>query len=213
MCGYYGLVHAHMLNRLLQFLFDWLSPSDPVCCGDLIFALAGRHSRKVFSLELLHQGIADNLLLSVGPLEIRRLRQLSWPTDINPMREVALAQPDARHYFVSLEGGSIRVEIIHRGRLGTFSEIRGLARWLEQREDIRSVIVVSSAPHLRRVRACCRTLLPARLHLRFVPTPNDDRLTRSTWWHHRRSRAMVVKEVAKLIVYGPLLIGAGWKRL
>lgn len=100
------------------------------------------------------------------------------------------------------------MELIPRGRFGTLSEIRALGRWLESRPHIASLVVVSSGPHLRRVRACCRALLPTRLQLHFVPTPDDGWLTRSNWWRNRYSRALVVKEIGKLLVYRLVLIGA-----
>ena len=206
MYGYDDLSRTRMLTRLLERLFDWLSPSDPVCSGDLIFALAGRQSRKFYALELLRQGRADCLLLSVGRYEIRKFAQLSWPGEVDLMRVAEATHAAKRHYFVSFEAGRTEVELVHRGRFGTLSEVRALASWLEPRPHIQSLMVVSSAPHLRRVRACCRRLLPPRLRLHFLPTPNDGWLNRSGWWRNRRSRAVVIKEVGKLFVYRMLLM-------
>ncbi len=197
-----------MLTCLLDRLYDWLSPADPICSGDLIFVLAGRQSRKLYALELFRQGMAGSLVLSVGRFEIRKFAQLPWPHNLDLLRLAASTPPAQRHYFVSLEAGRTQVEVIHRGRFGTLGEIRALAKWLESRPDLRSLLVVSSAPHLRRVRACCRALLPAHLQPHFVATPNDGQLNRGSWWRHRYSHTLVVKEVGKLFVYR-LLIGAG----
>jgi hypothetical protein len=208
MYHYDDVFRTRMPTRLLERLFDWLSPSDPVCSSDLIFALAGRHSRKLFALELFRQGRATCLLLSVGRYEIRKFAQLPWPGDVDLARVATSTQAVKRHYFVSFEAGSTGVELVHRGQFGTLSEIRALARWLEPRPHIQSLVVVSSAPHLRRVRACCRGLLPPRLQLHFLPTPNDGWLNRSSWWRNRHSRVMVVKEVGKLFLYWFLLMAA-----
>ena len=197
-----------MLTRLLERLYDWLSLSDPVGCGDLIFALAGRHSRKLYALELFRQGIGNSLLLSVGRFEIRKFAHLSWPPEIDLARVAASTQAAQRHYFVSSEAGRSDVELIPRGRFGTLSEIRALARWLRSRPQVASLVVVSSGPHLRRVRACCRALLPARLQLRFLPVPNDGGLTRNSWWRNRYCRMLVLKEVGKILVYRLVLIAA-----
>lgn len=195
-----------MLTRLLERLYDWLSPSDSVGSGDLIFALAGRQSRKLYALQLFRQGVGDNLLLSVGRFEIRNFAQLSWPAEID-LGRVAAATPAAmRHYFVSVESGKSEVELISRGRFGTLSEIRALAAWLQRRPHIRSLVIVSSGPHLRRVSACCRALLPERVQLRFLATPNDGRLTRGEWWRNAYARRLVMKEVGKLFVYRLLLM-------
>ncbi len=197
-----------MLTRLLGRLYDWLSPAEPVCPGDLIFVLAGRQSRKLYALELFRQRMAKSLVLSVGRFEIRKFDQLPWPHELDLLRLAASTAPAQRHYFVSLEAEGSQVELISRGRLGTLSEIRALARWLQARPDIRSVLVVSSGPHLRRVRVCCHVLLPARCQLRFMATPEDGYLTRTDWWRYRSSRALVFKELGKLLVYRLLLRGS-----
>jgi hypothetical protein len=197
-----------MLTRLLERLYDWLSPSDSVGSGDLIFALAGRQSRKLYALELFRQGMGNSLLLSVGRFEIRRFAQLSWPAEIDLVRVAAPTPAPMRHYFVSGEAGRSEVELISRGRFGTLSEICALAAWLRRRPQIRSLAIVSSGPHLRRVRACCRALLPEGVQLRFLSTPNDGGLTRSEWWRDPHSRRLVVKEVGKLFVYRLRLMAA-----
>lgn len=202
-----------MLTGLLERLYDWLSPSDSAGFGDLIFVLAGRQSRKLYALDLFRQGLGNNLLLSVGRFEIRKFAELSWPAEID-LVGVAAATPAAlRHYFVSVESGKSEVELICRGRFGTLSEIRALAGWLQRRPHIRSLVVVSSGPHLRRVRACCRALLPGSVQLRFLSTPDDGRLTRSEWWREAHARKLVAKEVGKLFVYRLLLMGRGCLKL
>ena len=202
-----------MLTRLLERLYDWLSPSDSAGCGDLIFVLAGRQSRKLYALELFRQGVANNLLLSVGRFEIRKFAQLSWPGGIVLVRVAAATPAPLRHYFVSMELGKSEVELISRGRFGTLSEIRALAAWLQRRPHLRSLVVVSSGPHLRRVRACCRALLPRGVQLCFLSTPDDGRLTRSEWWREAHTRKLVAKEVGKLFVYRLVLMGRGCLKL
>lgn len=194
-----------MLTRLPKRLYDWLSPADSPGQGDMIFVLAGRQSRKLYALDLYRQGAARILLISVARFEIRKFAQLPFPAEVNLLALAGGTPPASRHYFVSLEAGAARVERITRGRFGTLSEIRALAAWLGVRPDIRSLLVVSSAPHLRRVRACCRALLPARLHLIFLATPRDGSLVRETWWQDRRSRRLVLKELGKLLIYWLLL--------
>lgn len=52
-------------DRLVDGLCDCLSPSDPICFSDLIFALAGRQSRKLSAPELFRQDKEHSILLSV----------------------------------------------------------------------------------------------------------------------------------------------------
>ena len=205
-CRYDGVRRIRMLTRLLERLYDWLSPSDSAGFGDLIFVLAGRQSRKLYALDLFRQGLGNNLLLSVGRFEIRKFAQLSWPAEIDLVRVAAATPAPLRHYFVSVESGKSAVELISRVRFGTLSEVRALAAWLQRRPHIRSLVVVSSGPHLRRVRACCRALLPGGVQLRFLSTPDEGRLTRSEWWRDAHGRKLVAKEVGKLFVYRLLLM-------
>lgn len=196
-----------LMSRLLEKLYDWLSSAETVCPSDAIVCLSGRQSRKVFALELFEQGLAQTLLLSVWRFEVRKFSQLLWPAEINLLQVAVSTEPRLRYYFVSFERGRTQVERILRGRFGTLSEIRALADWLTKRPEIRSVLVVSSAPHLRRVRACCHALLPPGLRIHFIATPNDGALARGSWWRNRSSRDVVLNELPKLLVYRLLLMG------
>jgi len=194
-----------MLTQPLERLYDWLSPADNPGQGDLIFVLAGRQSRKLYALELFRQGAAGTLLISVARFEIRKFAQLSVPADLDLQAIARATPPSLRHYFVSFQEDSSEVALVSRGRFGTLSEIQALARWLQARPQIRILLVVSSAPHLRRVRACCRALLPTGLKIHFVATSNDGALMRSNWWRNRHSMAVVLKEIPKLFIYKLLL--------
>jgi hypothetical protein len=193
------------MPALLQHLYAWLSPSDAVCNADLIFALAGRESRKHFALQLFQRRLADVLLLSVARFEIRKFSRLSWPADIDLLQIAAATPAPLRHYFVSLEAGDTRVQLISRGHFGTLSEIRALSRWLRERPQTGSLLVISSGPHLRRVRLCCRALLPKQLQVHFIATPADASLAPSTWWREGGTRSDVLKEIPKLLIYKLLL--------
>jgi len=168
-----------MLTRLLERLYDWLSPADNPGQGDVMFVLAGRQSRKLYALELFRHGAAATLLISVARFEIRKFAQLSLPADIDLQAIASATLPALRHYFVSFQKGSSEVELVSRGRFGTLSEIQALARWLQARPQISILLVVSSALHPRRVRACCRAMLLTGLKIHFVATSNDGALMRT----------------------------------
>jgi len=189
-------------QALLSRLYDWLTGADPIRNADLIFTLAGRQSRKVFALELFQQLRAPRLLLSVGRFEIRRFAKLILPAALNLLEIATPVSPPDRHFFVSFEDHKVEVEWVPRGRFGTLSEIRALAAWLRRHPEVSSLLVVSSATHLRRVRMCCRSLLPRQIHILFVGVPNEDPfLQRDRWWRSRGARAMVMAEPVKLLVY------------
>lgn len=187
------------VQRLLARLRDWLACADPVCNGDLIFALAGRQGRKIFALDLFSQGRAPHLVLSVSRFEIRRFSKLPFPVSVDLLRIAAPIPPPRRHFFVSLEGGRVRVVPVRRARLGTLSEVRALAAWLREHPDIASLLVVSSATHLRRVRMCCRVLLPKTLQVHLLGMPEENPSL------ERDPRTMVWAELVKLFGYWVVL--------
>jgi hypothetical protein len=190
-------------QALLMRLYDWLNCSDPVGHADLIFALAGRESRKVFALELFSQERAPRLLLSVGRFEIRRFAKLPpIPVPLDLLQIAAPVSPPDRHFFVSFKNDEVEVGLVPGGRFGTLSEIRALAAWLNEHRDVSSLLVVSSATHLRRVRMCCRALLPRRIEILVLGVPNEHPyLRRDRWWQSPMARAMVMPEPMKLVVY------------
>ena len=151
----------------------WLSTSDTPCTADLIFVLAGRVHRKVYGLELLRQGLAPRILFSVGRFEIRRFSKMPLPVSLDLLKIAQEVPPPQRHYFVCFQGQEVRVEHVLPGRFGTLTEIAALARWLDANPEVRSVIVISSASHLRRIRMCCRSLLKGNPKLVFLAAPLD----------------------------------------
>jgi hypothetical protein len=188
-------------------LYDWLTCADPIGNADLIFTLAGRQSRKVFALELFSQMRAPSLLLSVGRFEIRRFARLSLPVHLDMVQVAAPVSPPDRLFFVILRNNAVDVKRVPRGRLGTLSEIRALAAWLEGHPEVSSLLVISSATHLRRVRMCCRALLPRHVHVLLLDVPNEDPfLQRDRWWQSRAARAMVMAEPMKLLLYRLVLL-------
>jgi hypothetical protein len=184
-------------------LSGWLTCADPVSRADLIFAVAGRRARKSYALDLFEQGFAPRLLLSVGRFEIRRLATLKLPVPVDLLALASSIPPPQRHFFVGFEGGACQVERIPVRTFGTLNEIEALAGWLAGREEIRSLLIVSSGVHLRRVRMCCRTLLRRRLReglrINFLAAPaaeagEDGKLEPSPW-----------SELMKLPVYRAVL--------
>ena len=156
-------------------LRDWLTCVDSLGPADLIFAMAGRQARKGYALELFEQGFAPRLLLSVGRFEIRRFATLRLPVPVDLLALASSIPPPQRHFFVDFEGCACQVERIPVRRFGTLNEIEALARWLAGRAEIRSLLIISSGVHLRRVRMCCRTLMRTELRkglrIGFLATP------------------------------------------
>jgi uncharacterized SAM-binding protein YcdF (DUF218 family) len=135
--------------------------------------LAGRVSRKEYALELLRQGLAPRILFSVGRFEIRRFSKMALPVPLDLLKLAQELPPPQRHYFVFFYGQIVQVEHVPPRRFGTLTEIETLADWLSKNPDIRSVLLVSSETHLRRIRMCCRALLDPKVELAFLATPSS----------------------------------------
>jgi DUF218 domain len=166
-----GLNTANRYLPPLTRFHAWLSPTDAPRSADLIFVLAGRVYRKDYALELFCQGLAPRILFSVGRFEIRRFSKMALPVPLDLLKLAQDVSPQQRHYFVFFEGEEVRTQHLLPGRFGTLTEIEALAQWLRERPEIRSVLIVSSDSHLRRIRMCCRSLLNANIRLVFLAAP------------------------------------------
>jgi hypothetical protein len=129
--------------------------------------------RKEYALELFRQGLAPRLLFSVGRFEIRRFSKMSLPVPLDLLKIAQEVPPLQRHYFVYFDGQEVHVRRVLPRRFGTLTEIAALGRWLDANPTIRSVIVISSAGHLRRIRMCCRSLLKTDTKLAYLAAPVD----------------------------------------
>jgi hypothetical protein len=198
------LASRSSLGRFLPLLIhSWLDCGGQPRRTDLIFVLAGRPARKAYALRLFEEGFAPRILLSVGRFEIRRFSLQKLPVPIDLLQMAASIDPPQRHFLVCFEDQVVRVQRIAVGRFGTLGEIEALAKWLQEHPTIQSVLIVSSGSHLRRVRICCRKLLPARLqiHLVGVDGEKDDPDEIS----EKESNVWILTELLKLPLYRILL--------
>jgi uncharacterized SAM-binding protein YcdF (DUF218 family) len=88
-----------------------------------------------------------------------------------------------------------------------------LSAWLESRRHIASVVVISSAYHLPRLRLCCWAMLPTSIKVKFLPSPSKTSASSPagpfwTWAH----LMLVLSEFVKIPMYlFVILLGAGRK--
>jgi len=156
----------------LSGLHDWLSPADDARPVDLLFVLAGRMGRKDYALQLFLEGLAPKLLFSVARFEIRRFSKMALPVPLDLLKLAQDVPPPERHFFVLFQGSDFRVQHVPPQRFGTLTEIASLARWLSANPEIRSLILISGATHLRRIQMCCRTLLPRGVNVALLSVPD-----------------------------------------
>jgi hypothetical protein len=190
-----------------RMLREWLAPVDPPRRADLIFVLAGREFRKRYGLKLLRQGLAPRILFSVARFEIRSFSKLELPKPLDLLGLAARVAPPERHYFVEFEKQNVAVEHVRPGRFGTLTEIASLARWLDAHPQIHSVLLISSAIHLRRVMICCRFLLRATTEIALLGAlPDSSTQLSSTQDGQPESKSAVGAEVLKVALYWLLLM-------
>lgn len=113
--------------------------------------------------------------------------------------------PPRRHYFVLFEGGSARVSYVQPRRLGTLTEIESLGRWLDQNPEIRSLLIISSSTHLRRLRICCRSLLRENVRIRLVAPPDSSSPTSKQRQSTMQLTRASLVELLKVLLYWALL--------
>jgi hypothetical protein len=191
---------------MLKRIYDWLAHEDTLTASDLIFVLAGLQSRKEYAATLFREGIAPLVLFSVDRFEIRRFATLDVPQPpALDLLEIArgISPPD-RHFFVLLKSGQFEVKRIPVRKLGTLSEIDALADWLPLHPEIASLLVISSGTHLRRLRLCCRALLPpnSKTYMRAVPQGNS--LADRTPEHHLKGVPFEMLKIACYSLFLPI---------
>lgn len=177
-----------------------LAVHDGLGKSDLIFVLAGHPNRKYFGAKVFADGWAPRILMSTG--------NPSFIADVLGYRAAA-TQTTAQggHFFAYFDRENWTVERIPVGWFGTLSEIRELGRWLHQRAFAGEVMIVSVGTHLKRVRLCCRALLPKQCAVRYAAV--DGTIQTSTGEEvqpESETTTDIVIEVIKVWVYRVLLL-------
>jgi uncharacterized SAM-binding protein YcdF (DUF218 family) len=184
------------LDERLHNYLDIASKPSPC---DAIFVLAGRQERKVHGVDLWRVGYAPELILSVGRFEWRRFYDLGLPRDGGLRKLVDAVPPVERHFFVREWKDRAEILAVAKGKYGTLTEALAAARLLREGE-YRSLMVVSSAYHLRRVAlAFGRAFRGSGTRLVFVPVPNEP----------PESRSELLRELRKYLLYRLLLFYPG----
>jgi hypothetical protein len=128
---------------------------------------------------------------------------MALPVPLDLLKLAQQMPPPQRHYFVFFQGQDVQVAHVFPGRFGTLTEIEALARWLGAHPDIRSVLVISSDTHLRRIRMCCRFLLNPNVEVLYLAAPYSP--PRPERMSALASTMDAVLELFKLSIYWALL--------
>ncbi len=177
-------------SRLAQAVYDFLDVGKSPRPADCIFVLAGKQERKTYGIKMWRFGYAPQLILSVGSFEWREFAKLGLESNGGLEAQVEQNPGKKRHFLIRLDRQDINCTPVKEGPVGTRSEARELAKYLRD-FSIRSLLVVSSPVHMRRVALVFRRALrKTGIHLTFVAVPEKPsfalRTTRAEVWSELR---------------------------
>jgi uncharacterized SAM-binding protein YcdF (DUF218 family) len=168
----------------------WLVVEDPVAPADAIVVLSGRlPERAIEAARLYHQGLANEVWISPGESPVDELAKLNihYLGEDFYNQQVLLAlgvPPDA-------------IRVLDQPAVNTEAEVDEISADLRA-DGLTSVIIVTSKPHTRRVRAVWQRRATSGLRL-IVRYPEDDPYDGAHWWRHTRDALDVVREVLGLL--------------
>jgi uncharacterized SAM-binding protein YcdF (DUF218 family) len=192
--------YVHIQERLAKYIYNFLDVGKPPRPADCIFVMAGKQERKVFGIKMWRIGYAPQLILSVGRFEWRKFKALGLESDGGLESLVAQIPPKERHFLVRLTRQETLCTPVKPGFLGTYSEARILSRYL-QNLPIRSLLVVSSPIHLRRVALVFRRAFrKSGTSLTFASVPENISFDTAA------SRVQLWLELCKYVVYRLLFL-------
>jgi hypothetical protein len=181
--------------KLAKKAYSFLNIGDPPRRADSLFVFAGKHQRKIYGVNLWHQGYARQIILSIGRFEWRKFYELGLEPDGGLMSLIEQTPPEKRHFFFHMDPHGAACSLVPIGLLGTFSEGRLLAEFLDGK-SIQSLLLISSPAHLKRVALVLRHAFRGKkMQLYFVAVPED------SIWESPSGRALIWVELCKYIFY------------
>lgn len=180
------------LTLAVRGLGHWLMVADPLEGATAIVVLAGDYPfRAVEAASVYRDGWAPEVWLqrTASPAHEAALARLGFhPPDEERSNRLALNRFGVPATAIRTLDG--RAE-------NTAQEVELVAREL-RRSGGRAVILVTSKPHSRRVKATWRALVPAS-HRAVVRYAGEDPFRPSAWWRSTRDALAVSREVLGLL--------------
>jgi len=194
---------------MLYRLYESLTLDDAPQPAELIFVLARRMERKQYGI--CRRGLAPRLLLSVGRFEVSRMRAVNFAKVDELIAFRDRTAPGERHFFCDISQSGVRIERPKLCRWNTYGEVLAL-RELVERDMPRTLIVISTDVHLRRVTVTFgRVFRGLPVEVRYCPVPpGSSSLRKAEWWTRPEDRRYVLKELAKLQAYRVILSMPDW---
>jgi uncharacterized SAM-binding protein YcdF (DUF218 family) len=169
---------------------QWLVVEDPLAPADAIVVLSGRiPERAMEAARIYHRGVASEVWISqpTSPADELAKLNIHYLGEDFYNQQILLAMnvpPDA-------------IRVLDQPAVNTEAEVDGIAADLRA-DGFTSVIIVTSKPHTRRVRAIWKRRAGPGLRL-IVRYPEDDPYDGAHWWRTTRDALDVVREVLGLL--------------
>lgn len=164
--------------------------------ADVGVVLAGHFARAVYAADLYHQGLIAKIWIT------RPVREVGAVL----LDELGIPYPRQEELSVAvlLKKGvpADRIELIGNNLVSTFDEAKLLARLLEPKPTLRSMLIITTRVHVRRAEAIFRYVFRSSpsVSVWVVGSPYDG-FVADRWWTDRESARQVVLEVAKLVLF------------
>jgi len=166
-------------------LGTWLVIQDPLAPADVIVVLSGRMpSRAIEAARLYGQEFAPQVWIT----------QPEGPGADLAAMNIPFVGEDFynRRALMAMNVPALSTRILPDPILNTAEEVEEIARNARE-SDMRTVIIVTSAPHTRRVRAIWARLVGDSPRL-IVRHPVDDPFNAAHWWRSTQDAMDVVRE-------------------
>jgi uncharacterized SAM-binding protein YcdF (DUF218 family) len=186
--------------------YESLTRNDQVQPADLIYVMAGRIGRKRYGIELFRAGAAPLVVLSIERFEVSKVARfgLEGFDQLIALRD--RIPPAERFFYWKVDVAGNHFEKRKLPRCNTYGEALALRQFLEE-QKARTVLVVSSGVHLRRVALTFyKVFRNSPIEFRFCPAPPDvDGVPKCGWWNRPEDRRYVLLETVKLAGYHAIL--------
>jgi uncharacterized SAM-binding protein YcdF (DUF218 family) len=167
----------------------WLVVQDPLQKADAIAVLSGRMpGRALEAARVYKEGYARRVWLTHSIEPGAALRKLSVPY----VGEDSYDKQVLMHQGVPENA----IDVLDPATVNTADEMKTIGQALEK-QKLRSVIIVTSKVHTRRVRALWKRI-SGRQGVAMIRGDSDDPFDPAHWWRHTRDALDVVQELLGL---------------
>ena len=164
-------------SSLAQSVYNYLDIGKSPRPADCLYVLSGNQKRDAYGIRMWRYGYARQLILRTVRSEWPNLAEHKLET-VSRLESLLKQMPaDEDCFLVHVDHQQTFCAPIGAGRIKIRSEARALAEHLRDR-PVRSLLVVSSPIHLRRVAHFFRRAFrKAGVHLAFVAVPENPSLS------------------------------------